>query len=63
MIHAEPRIIVAAMAVFTALAGMGASIRGLLFDSPGFIRYGAAAMVVGVACFVLLLNASTRDDG
>jgi hypothetical protein len=62
MDRAEPRIILAAVAVFTALAGMGTSIQGLLFDSPDFLRYGAFALVAGVASFVLLL-APKADDG
>jgi hypothetical protein len=62
MARAEPRIIVAAVAIFTALAGLGASIRGLLYDSPSLVRYGAAALVLGVGCFVALLNIRTRDD-
>ncbi|HYS65365.1 MAG TPA: DUF2964 family protein [Paraburkholderia sp.] len=62
MVRTEPRIIVAAVAVFTALAGMGAYIRGLIFDSPGFLRFGAVAMVVGVACFVVLLTPHRGDD-
>jgi hypothetical protein len=53
---------VAAAAIFTALAGLGVSIRGVLFDSPSFIRYGAAALVIGVGCFVTLLNTTTQDD-
>lgn len=62
MARAEPRIVFAAVAVFTALAGVGASIRGLLFDSPSFIRYGATALVIGVGCFVTLLNTTTEDE-
>jgi hypothetical protein len=62
MVQAEPRIILAAVAVFTALAGMGAAIRGLLFDSPAFIHYGALALVAGVASFVILLVPATGDD-
>lgn len=62
MARAEPRIVFAAVAVFTALAGVGASIRGLLFDSPSFIRYGAAALVIGVGGFVTLLNTTTEDE-
>lgn len=62
MVRTEPGIIVAAAAIFVALAGIGAIIRGLLFDSSGFIRYGAIALVVGVACFVVLLNSTTRND-
>ncbi|MDR6203904.1 DUF2964 family protein [Paraburkholderia graminis] len=62
MVRAEPRIMVSAVAFFTALAGLGASIRGLLFHSPSFVRYGAAALVLGVGCFVTLLNTTTPDD-
>jgi hypothetical protein len=62
MVQAEPRIILAAVAVFTALAGLGATIRGLLFDSPAFIHYGALALVAGVASFVVLLMPTTADD-
>jgi hypothetical protein len=61
MVRAEPRIILAAVAVFTALAGIGASIRGMLFDSPGFVHFGAAALVIGVASFVVLLMPRTGD--
>lgn len=49
------------MAVFTVLAGLGATIRGLLFDSPAFIHCGALAMVAGVASFVVLLMPTTED--
>lgn len=62
MVRAEPRIVVAAVAVFVALAGLAASIRGLLFDSTDFVRFGAAALVAGVACFVILLNPTAEDD-
>jgi hypothetical protein len=34
----------------------------LLFDSPDFLRYGAFALVAGVASFVLLL-APKADNG
>ncbi|HYS63039.1 MAG TPA: DUF2964 family protein [Paraburkholderia sp.] len=62
MVRAEPKIICAAVAVFVALAGLAELIRGLLFDSTDFVRYGAAALVAGVACFVLLLNPTAGDD-
>ena len=62
MVQAEPRIILAAVAVFAALAGLGATIRGLLFDSPAFIHYGALALVAGVASFVVLLIPTTGGD-
>ena len=63
MVPAEPRIILAAVAVFTALAGIGATLRGLLFDSSGYIHYGAGALVIGVVCFVVLLIPTTQDNG
>ncbi|WP_408637002.1 DUF2964 family protein [Paraburkholderia sp. RL17-368-BIF-A] len=50
------------MAVFAALAGTAASIRGVLFDEPSFSRYGVAAVVGGVACFVLLLDPTRSGD-
>ncbi|MGY6123547.1 DUF2964 family protein (plasmid) [Paraburkholderia strydomiana] len=62
MVRAEPRIILAAVAVFTALAGMGATIRGLLFDSQAFIHYGGLALILGIASFVVLLMPTTGDD-
>ncbi|WP_408483215.1 DUF2964 domain-containing protein [Paraburkholderia sp. RL17-383-BIF-A] len=62
MIRSESRIIFAAIAVFVALAGIGASIRGLLFDQPPVFRYGVAALIVGVACFVMLLNSTADSD-
>ena len=62
MVQAEPRVILAAVAVFTALAGLGATIRGLLFDSPAFIHYGALVLVAGVTSFVVLLMPTTGDD-
>jgi Protein of unknown function (DUF2964) len=51
-----------AVAVFTASAGLDAIIRGLLFDSPAFIHYGALALVAGVASIVVLLMPTTGDD-
>lgn len=62
MVQAETRIICATVAVFVALAGLAGLIRGLLFDSTDFFRYGAASLVVGIACFVLLLNPTAGDD-
>lgn len=62
MVRAEPRIVCAAVAVFFALAGLAALIRGLLFDSANFVLFGAAALVAGAACFVILLNPTAGDD-
>lgn len=52
----------AVAAVFTTLAGMGAALRGLLFDGPAFVHYGALALIAGVASFVILLAPNTGDD-
>ncbi|MFM0472374.1 DUF2964 family protein [Paraburkholderia strydomiana] len=60
MIRSDTRIHLAAITVFVSLAGIAASIRGVLFDEPSLFRYGVIAVVGGVACFVLLLN-PTRD--
>jgi hypothetical protein len=62
MVRSEARIVVAAVAVFVALAGIGSSIRGLLFDEPPFFNFGVSALIAGVACFVLMLNSSRDDD-
>lgn len=61
MVRAEYRIVVAVVAVFASLAGLSLAIDGLLFDNSGFVRYGFAAMVAGVAAFVLLLNPGATD--
>jgi hypothetical protein len=63
MVRIEYRIVFAAIAVFLSLAGMATAIHGLLVDDYSVTRYGAAAIVLGVACFVLLLNptAGGRD--
>nr|WP_253958953.1 DUF2964 family protein [Paraburkholderia fungorum] len=62
IVSSESRIVFAVIAVFVALAGIAASIRGLLFDESQLLRYGAAALIGGVACFVLLLNPSHEVD-
>jgi Protein of unknown function (DUF2964) len=56
MARAETRIVLAVIAVFVALGGMAASIRGLLYERPLFIHIGVFAMVIGVASFVVLLR-------
>jgi hypothetical protein len=63
MVQKEYRVVLATLAVFVALAGLLIGIHGLLFDHESVLRYGAAAVVAGVASFVLLLNpASNLDD-
>jgi len=61
-IRSDGGILFSAIAVFAALAGIAASIRGVLFDEPSFSRYGVAAVVGGVACFVLLLDPTRSGD-
>ncbi|WP_374709771.1 hypothetical protein [Paraburkholderia graminis] len=34
----------------------------MLFDEPSFFRYGVAALVGSVACFVLLLDPTHSGD-
>jgi cell shape-determining protein MreD len=63
MVRTEYRIIFAAIAVFFSVAGMATAIHGLLFDEYSVMRYGVAAIVLGVACFVVLLNPTAgRND-
>lgn len=62
MVRSESRIVFAAIAVFVALGGIGASIRGLLYDEAPVFHYGVAALIVGVACFVMLLNSTVDRD-
>ncbi|MFP3566033.1 DUF2964 family protein [Paraburkholderia sp. SIMBA_030] len=56
MARAESRIVLAVIAVFVTLGGMASSIRGSLYESPVLVHIGVFAMVIGVACFVLLLR-------
>lgn len=62
MVRAEFRIVLATLAVFVAIVGMLAAIRGLLFDQNSVLRYGSAAVVAGVASFVMLLNPAPNLD-
>jgi uncharacterized membrane protein len=62
MVRKEYRIVLAAIAVFVALGGVGLVIHGLLFDRNVSFRYGMAAVVIGVAGFVMLLNPTPKDD-
>jgi hypothetical protein len=56
MARVESRIVLAAIAVFVALFGIGWAIRGLLYERPVLVHIGGIAMVAGVTCFVLLLR-------
>jgi hypothetical protein len=61
MIRREFRIVAATLAVLVSLVGIFVALDGLVFDSQTVFRYGAAALLVGIACFVLLLNPGPRD--
>ncbi|MDN7672070.1 DUF2964 domain-containing protein [Burkholderia oklahomensis] len=56
------RVILATIAVFISLAGMMEAVRGLLFDSNAEFLYGVAALSLGVAAFVMLLNPTPKDE-
>ncbi|SDD72492.1 DUF2964 family protein [Paraburkholderia lycopersici] len=61
MIRSDLRIVFATIAVFAALIGLYLVLDGLVFDAWAKFRYGAAALIVGVAGFVLLLNPGPGD--
>lgn len=61
--RANCRIVMATLAIFVAIVGILAAIHGLLFEQDSVVRYGAAAVVIGVTAFVLLLNPRTGIDG
>ncbi|WP_028220902.1 DUF2964 family protein [Paraburkholderia oxyphila] len=63
MIRAEFRIVCATIAVFAALVGLGVALDGLVFDAWVRFRYGAAVLITGLACLVLLLHPVPRDHG
>jgi hypothetical protein len=61
MIRKEFRIVCAAVAVFAALIGLYLTLDGLVFDAWAKFRYGAAALVAGIVCLVVLLNPGPGD--
>ena len=60
--QARYRIGSATLAIFAAIFGILVAIDGLLSDQESVLRYGAAAVVVSIAAFVLLLNPRTGID-
>ena len=62
MMRARYRVSFATVSIFVAIAGIFAAIRGLVFDQESFLRYGAAAVIAGVAGFVMLLNPRSGMD-
>ncbi|WP_321854523.1 DUF2964 family protein [Paraburkholderia tropica] len=61
MVYGEFRILVAALAVFVALAGLAAAIHGLIFDRHDFVVYGMATVGGGIAVFVAMLTVHPKD--
>jgi hypothetical protein len=61
MIRRQSRIVAATLAVVVALIGIFVALDGLVFDSRIVFRYGAATLLIGIACFVLLLNPGPHD--
>ncbi|WP_240324437.1 DUF2964 family protein [Trinickia diaoshuihuensis] len=60
--RAKYRVAFATFSIFVAISGIFVAIRGLVFDQDSFLRYGIAAVISGVAGFVLLLNPRSRMD-
>lgn len=61
MISSEARIVAAAIAVFTALAGIFAALHGLVFDKASVLNYGVLTILVGVASFAVMLMPMPED--
>jgi hypothetical protein len=61
MVRDELRIVVAALAIFAALAGMAVSIHGMLYYESNIVLDGVIAMGVGIAAFVLMLTVHPKD--
>ena len=60
--RAKYRVAFATLSIFVAISGIFAAIRGLVFDQDSFLRYGIAAVIAGVAGFVLFLNPRSGMD-
>jgi hypothetical protein len=56
MIRSESRIIIAAIAVFMALAGLAVALHGLVFGEPAHLRYGAAVAFASISAVVIMLD-------
>ncbi|MDR3097360.1 MAG: DUF2964 domain-containing protein [Paraburkholderia sp.] len=61
MVQGELRILVAALAVFAALAGLAVAIHGLLFDEHRAVLYGMAIVACGIVAFVAMLTVHPKD--
>lgn len=60
--RANYRVVLATLGVFVSIAGILAAIHGLVFDQDPFVRYGTAAIVIGVATWVMMLNPPTNIE-
>lgn len=61
MVRTELRVVVAAIATFVMLGGIAVAIHGLLFDIEDALRYGAAAIALGVVTAAITLNVWPKD--
>ncbi|KDB08305.1 Protein of unknown function DUF2964 [Burkholderia sp. lig30] len=61
MVRTELRVVLAAIATFVMLGGIAVSIHGLLFDLDDAVRYGAAAIALGITTCAVSLNVWPKD--
>lgn len=61
MVRTELRVVLATIATFIMLGGIAVAIHGLLFDLNDAVRYGAAAIAVGVTTAAIALNVWPTD--
>jgi peptidoglycan/LPS O-acetylase OafA/YrhL len=62
MVKGEGRIVAALAAVFVALGGISAALRGLLFDQTAMTYYGVLAVFIAAATFVVMLTPMPGDE-
>ncbi|MBO2949354.1 DUF2964 domain-containing protein [Burkholderia pseudomallei] len=62
MVRTELRVVLAAIATFVMLAGIAVEIHGSLFDQDAALRYGAAAIALGVTTCAIALNVWPKDE-
>jgi hypothetical protein len=61
MVRTELRVVLATIATFVMLAGIAVSIHGLLFDLDNAVRYGVAAIALGMTTCAVALNVWPKD--
>ena len=61
MVHGELRIVVAALATFVALFGLGYAIDGSIFDENDVVLSGMVTVALGIAAFVVMLTLHPKD--